>query len=332
MNDVAPQKAPPESPKQATLRLNRDQVLDAMGRLDVNPATLPRLPWDSVHEVVGPVWPTDIWIVAAATGNGKTTAAAHIVEAWLKAGKRIYFHSLEQKPAELRTALAALANDLHPQRCLENRWDRLPKGAKDTLRATLRAQIVDLEGRLVFAAAEPALSLETLEREMVLAYDLHADMVVIDHVHHVELGGGNAHQALVRFCQVLKRLVNETEIPVLLLAQLHRGEKDPIAPFQPPNPYSIQGGEVLRQVSSVALGLYRPLVETFDAEDARQVRTGKRKIGAFLEPNAMSVHVMKHRLRGGEAYGELIHLTYDHGRISCPITEARLREEVRYDL
>ena len=308
----------------------RDQVLDALNRLDIDPLRLPRLPWDSVHDVVGPVWPTDLWCLAAATGNGKTTVAAHLIDAWVRAGRRVYVLSLEQKPAEIRTALAALRLKLHPQRCLENRWEKLPRDAAPMLRAELARQITELEGRLVFAPTE-GLSRETLGSEMTNAYSLRADLVVIDHIHHVDLGGGNQHEALVRFCRDLKRLANDLELPVLILAQLHRGEKDPIAPYQPPNPYSIQGGEVIRQVSSVALGLYRPLVETFDAESARSVRTGKTKISQYLEPHTIGIHVMKHRLRGGEAIGEILHLRYEHGRITCPTTDRRHAQEERIE-
>lgn len=309
----------------------RDQVLEALDRLNIDPARLPRLPWDSVHDVVGPLWPTDIWCLAAATGNGKTTVAAHLIEAWIAAGRRVYVLSLEQRPAEIRTALAALANNLHPQRCLENAWQKLPKFAEATIRAELKKQITETANRLLFSASEH-LSPDNLEHEMLTAYDLSADVVIIDHIHHVDLGAGNQYEALVRFCRRLKAYANQLDLPVLLLAQLHRGEKDPIAPYMPPNPYSIQGGEVIRQVSSVALGLYRPLVETFDAEDARAVRTGKAKIGKFLEPNTIGLHVMKHRLRGGEAIGELLPLRYAHGRITCPVTAQRATEESRYGL
>lgn len=329
------QTTTPQTPAQRviaeTLAAGRDQVLDALDRLGIDPARLPRLPWDSVHDVVGPVWPTDIWCVAAATGNGKTTVAAHLIEAWVKAGRRVYILSLEQKPAEIRTALAALANNLHPQRCLENAWHRLPRNAEQAIRGELKRQITDLASRLIFSACE-SLGSQNLEHEMATAYEMQADLIVLDHVHHVDLGPGNQHEALVRFCRRMKTLANQMEIPVLMLAQLHRGEKDPIAPYQPPNPYSIQGGEVIRQVASVALGLYRPLVDTFDAEDARSVRTGKRKIGEYLVPNTIGIHVMKHRMRGGEALGELIHLEYQHGRITCPKTVKRDAEEVRYDL
>lgn len=313
-----------------TLAAGRDQVLDALGRLDVDPARLPRVPWDSLHDLIGPLWAGDVWGIAAATGNGKTTAAAHLIESWVDLGLRVYVCSLEQSPAELRTVLASLKLDLHPQRVLENRWDTLPRDSKSRVAAELKRQIVELESRLIFAPTDE-MTVESLEYEMANAYALGAHVVVIDHVHHIDLGTTNQHAALTRFCRTLKTLCKQYQIPVLLLAQMNRGERDPVAPYQPPNVYGIQGGEVIRQVCSVAIGLYRPLVDTFDTEDARLVRTGKKEINEYVVKEAIGVHVMKHRNRG-EMVGRLQQLHYKQGRIRCPRTEDRLLYEARHDL
>lgn len=307
-----------------------DQVLDALSRLNIDPTRLPRLPWDTVHEVCGPLWPTDIWCVAAATGNGKTTVLAHLIEHWVMERTTVYVMSLEQDPMEIRTALAALACHFHVQRVLENDWHGLPRDAKSQIARHLQWQDREARAALRFHPRQ-AVTIETIEHDLMMAAHVGAKVIILDHIGMVDLGPGNQHAMLKLLCRILKSFVNHLRIPIVMAAQINRGDRDPIAPYQPPNVYSIEGGEVIRQIASVALGLYRPLVETFDTEDARQVRTGRRKIGQYVKPNTIGVHVMKHRLRGG-TLGDLMELPYEHGRITCPKTLARVGQEDRWDI
>ncbi len=145
------------------------------------------------------------------------------------------------------------------------------------------------------------------------------------------LEGGNQHAALVNLCQLLKEGAKDFKIPVLCAAQLHRGDGDVLAPFLPPKPTAIQGGEVVRQESDVAMGLYRPLAANFTAQDAREVRMGQKRIKPYLEPETIGIHILKHRIRG-DMLGEILKLGYKHGRIVCRETEDRLAYEQRTDL
>jgi replicative DNA helicase len=320
-----PIEAGSEDAVQAILAAGREQVLESLERLDIDPLRLPRVPWDSLHEIIGAIWPTDIWLVGAGTGSGKTTLLAHLAEALLAARRRVYVITLEQKPSELRTAMAALALHMHPQRALENDWAGLGVDAEASLRDELTRQVQELEGRLIFSPSE-VMREDTIEDEMRMADRFQADVVIIDHLGQVDAEG---YGALKRFLKRLKREVNTFNLPVIVAAQLGRGDRDMMRPYRPPTTYDIEGGEVIAQIVSVALGLYRPLVDTFGIEDERAVRRGQAKIRDFLVPQTMGVAVLKHRARGDQRAATL-HLGYRNGRIIDPTTAAREALESRY--
>lgn len=321
-----------QSPEQTSAGA-ADQVLDALTRLKIDPRTLLRLPWDSLHDLLGYLWPEQFWVVAAATGNGKSTFLMQLINAWASQKRRIYFLPLEQPADVMRQYWAALANDLDPARVLQNDWASLPRDAQHRVTEHLKWQ-AELSGgrtRVHFSDAR-YVSEDILAEEMLHALAFGADVVIIDHIHRLDLGTGNSWNGLVRICQAIKEGAKNCRIPVLAAAQMHRDkEGDVLAPFLPPKPTAIQGGEVIRQEADVALGLYRPLLASFTPDDARDIRAGKAKVGPFLEPHCVGAHVLKHRVRGS-TFGDIVKLKYLHGKITCSETEDRLAYEGRLDL
>lgn len=330
MNAVQPER---ELTREEVAANASDQGLDALLSLKIDPRTLPRLPWDSLHDVLGYLWPEAFWVVAAATGNGKSTFLVQLVNAWALEGRKVYVLPLEQPAKIMRRYWAALANDLDPMRVLENDWGKLPAHAEQTIAAHLKWQISADGGRFLVQFSDAQFVGEgQIGDEFLRAQAFGATVILIDHLHRLDVTGPNAWNSLVRLCQNIKEGAKVFGIPVMAAAQLHRDkEGDVLAPFLPPKPTAIQGGEVVRQESDVAIGLYRPLVANFTPEDAREIRTGKAKVRPFLEPNTVGVHVLKHRVRG-HALGEIVKLGYTHGKIICEQTNSRLAMEDRHGI
>ena len=323
----------PGTPPTAPASLAAEQVTDAVSRMQIDPLDLPRLPWDSLHDLLGPLWPESFWVVAAATGNGKSTALMQLVDFWSHEDVRVWMLPLEQPGYVMRQYWAALACGYDPAKVLENNWRALPSGAEAKVREHLAWQQATNGGRFkVHFSDARRIGMAQLAEEYQQAADALSHVVVIDHIHRLDMGGGHPHSMLVALCQQIKELAKYYSIPCVAAAQLHRDkEGDVLAPFLPPKPTAIQGGEVIRQECDVAIGLYRPLQDTFTAENARAIRMGQSKIRPFLEPNSVGVHVLKHRVRGN-TLGELVKLRYEHGRITCSQTEDRLAYERRHDL
>lgn len=307
-----------------------EQVAEALERLSLRSETQPRVPWDSLHDILGPIWPDDFWVVAAHTGNGKSSLLMQLVDAWARERKRVYMLPLEQPASRMRLVWAALACDLDPQQVLES---RLTGSERDAVTTHLRWQQAKDGGRgLVTYSKLQFVGEAELHAELNVARDLGAQIIVIDHIHRLDVAGSNAYQALVRLCQLIKEAAKGNQIPIIAAAQLHRDkEHDRLAPYLPPKPTAIQGGEVIRQECDVAFGLYRPLLATFSRKEAQEYRGGRLEIEPYLEPDRMGVHVLKHRIRGNMLCRRL-QLVYRKGRAICAETEDRLAFEKRNDL
>jgi replicative DNA helicase len=306
-----------------------DQTEGALERLQIDPATLMAWPWSSVDAVTGKIWPDDIVTVCAHSGNGKTTFLSQCINPWLAAGKTIYVVTLEQDPKEYRTALAALALGFHPQRALENDWPYLPLGAAQRLADEIRRQRTALAGQLHFSPSAMVKPAE-FDAEITRAVYLKADILILDHVGHLDYSD-KAYSELARFLKKLKHDANQLGLPVLMAAQMNRGDRNPLAPYYPPNLHDIEMGGKILQVSSIVLGAYRPLVETCSTEDEREIRRGKLKIKDFVEKETIALAVLKGRKRG-EDRGETVKLAFRRGRIVDPADEARAALEERYAL
>ena len=289
-----------------------DQVVRARALIHEDFDSCVRLPWPSLTHAIGHGFlPYQLWTAAAESGHGKTTFAMNVVKALVDLGKRVYVIGLEQAAEVLRVYLAALKLGFSTRYALANRWLDLPPTARDAIESELLEQ--ENEGELLHFSDADYLTLRTLPAVLAEAQTFGADLVLIDHVHHVRVEGNNSHAEFVRLCQVLSDFPKTARIPVLAMAQLNRGNgpRDRLKPYRPPDVDGIQMGKVLEQVSSVVLGLFRPLIPLTKA-DQEMIRLGT-PIREFLKPNTMAVSVLKSRISGD--VGEIVDLGYHRGLI-----------------
>jgi replicative DNA helicase len=301
----------------------QQQVAEAMDLTTADLAQCPRVPWDTLHAVTGALLPWQFWVLAASTGNGKSTTLMSLVAHWLTAERRVVMLPLEQPGDIMRLYLASLRQGLDPRRVLAGRWTDLPPGAKEAIHRDLAWQATPAAHALLHFSGRTFIDEAALRLTFRDAQEFGAEVIVIDHLHRLQMTGHkDGYQALVRICQLLKELAKETRIPVLAAAQLHRGDGDRLAPYYPPRPTAIQGGEVVRQECDLALGVYRPLKGNIGKADQQEIRAGIRSVTDFLEPNCVGFHVLKHRL-DGDQMGAIVRLRYERGQIMDPPDDQR---------
>jgi hypothetical protein len=232
---------------------------------------------------------------------------------------------LEQPTDLMRLYLAALRQGMDPQRVQGGEWHRLPPGAKEAIQADLRWQATPDAAALLHMSDTAFVDEATLRQEVEAAVAWGAEVVVIDHLHRLQMTGHrDGYQALVRMCQLLKELAKTHRIPMLVAAQLNRGDGNRLAAYYPPRPTSIQGGEVIRQECDVALGLFRPLREGPDHGTKAAIDVGAIQPRDLAEPYCLGVSVMKHRIQG-DSLGLVVKLRYERGQILNPTDEQRRR-------
>ncbi len=291
----------------------RTQVRRARELIHEDFSACVRLPWPSLHKVIGHgLLPYQLWTIAAASGHGKTTIAMNLVKAWVATGKRVYVIPLEQPTDVMRVYLAALSLGFSTRLALANRWRDLPPSAQGAIESELLRQ--EDEAELLHFSDVDFLTVNGLPAVLAEAQAFEADVILIDHVHHVRVEGYNSAAEFMRLCQLLGEFTKNRRIPVVAMAQLNRGQgpKDRLKPYLPPDVDGIQMGKVLEQVSSVVMGLYRPLADWVKKKEFARIRLGD-PVKPYLKPGTMAVSVLKSRISGDA--GDIVDLVYERGHI-----------------
>lgn len=307
----------------------REQVEAAIALAKRDFTKQPRLPWDSLHDRTGFLLPGEFWAVAAHPGNGKSTFLMSLVAGWAEAGVRCYVLSLENEPEVMRRYLAALRLGYEVEAVLSNDYGALPDGADTELLRELSSQSEVPARDLVRFSPAPFLDPLGVVAEIQQAASVGADVVLIDHLNRVETSGYDAHVAMIH---QVREVAKHTGLPVVGAVQfndrLSGGSR--LAPYMPPRAATIKGGQHILEEAAVVLGLYRPLSDEVDTKVRRDIETGMLQATEYLEPNAIGVVILKHRIRG-RYQGSKLNLTYQAGRISCPQTQERAAIEERIE-
>lgn len=297
----------------------REQAVDsgvaALERLDADFTHAPRVPWQSVHDLVGPFLPSQWHIWGAFPGRGKSTAGLNLLSALAEQGKRVVFLALEQDPHMMRLQWASIALGLHTSFVLENRWHELPPGAKESIQAHIKLQFKDYAETVRFPAErflDPAGIPRMFERETKQG----ADIIIVDHLMRLAEPG---YLGVSMAAKALTEAVRSTTTPCLALAQLGQGPvRDPMKAHAPMQLDDLYGSTVPGQEAAVVGNIFWPLSPTATKQDIDAVRKRERSVREILMPDKVAMAFCKHRNRGGDALGKICLLDFNRGKITDP--------------
>lgn len=287
-----------------------DQVQDAYREVETDKFL--HLPWASVDQLVGGIGPGQVWFVGAYSGHGKTTFLLSAVDEWHRMGRAVFFMGLESKPEILRTQWACM---------------RLGLDAGDVLSGALigradweftRRRLKDEVGNLMQAvhfSPEKFVDAQVLANACKQAHEMGSDVLIIDHVDHLE-GDGDLYQASVRSMKTLLKLAQQYKLRVLAATQFNNEmvKASKVGLHQPPSPTAVYMGNHKRQIASGMLGLYKPFRFDVTVEELKGYRDGRLEASQVVEPQTMAVCVMKHRLYGNRE-GKRAFLRVEKGRV-----------------
>lgn len=300
-----------------------EQGREALDVIALDADACPRVPWDDLHDVTGALRPWQWWVVAAMTGQGKSTLALSLVAHWIAQSRPVYMLALEQPPEIIRAQLAAIRRNLDPRRVLAGEWHRLPDNAKTLIANDIAWQISAEGAELLHLNPKSDVGRHDLPRILDDAKDFGADVILIDHLH--ALNPGPNYQSFRDLCQALNEVPKQGRIPLITTAQMHRGDgKDPLAAHRAPKETGIQNGDVIRHFAHVVLGAWRPLAREPDKTEKALIRDRRVNLRELLEPNCLELSVMKHRING-DVVGDRVRLRYERGEIMDPTFEQRVR-------
>lgn len=306
-----------------------DQICQAIAALDRHPDTFVRWPFPDLDALTGPLAPGNVWFVCAPSSGGKTTFIASAIGGWRAKGKRVYVMALETRAYEFRTYLACMACGVQPGEALSGNLLTLPNGSgmRDAIKTALWAQFKKPFIDHVMVSGQRAIDVMGLQRGMMEAKAFGADVMIIDHIDHLEAddhSGSNLYAAAKAVNHAALRLAQDNDQLLVFTSQLNMQSDrtaDHLAKYAPPRDQHVLFGGLKRQVATGMIGLFRPVRkrrpnETEDdyVKALRRARSGEDEAWRALEPGVMGVNAMKLRNFGAKE-GKRSYLGVIDGRV-----------------
>lgn len=295
-------------------------------------------PWPAVTDTYGRIQRGTVHVVAAPSGNGKTTFAASAALLWIQLGATVIYGGFERSPEDLRRYFAAMSLGLHPGRVLSGRWEDA-----DDFVAMNRA----MDERLAEMAAnvEPWDKLHFLDHDYVNARAIHdaglmaaaydkeglGALVIIDHADHLGDGRADAMRAMVSVLTSIHRHAKEQNTRWVVFKQVNNRElnRSGVAlPRHRPMPVSaISLGQLAEEVSWTVSCLYQPLKLGVTPDELKAVNEGRAELKAVLWDGVTALCLLKDRDMGQA--GKITLLGWEHGRIVDAPPSVKLAVEAK---
>jgi replicative DNA helicase len=241
-----------------------DQVTTAMNALDRHPDTFMRWPFAELDAMTGPMAPGNVWFVCAASGGGKTTFVASIIDRWRLSSKRVYVMPLETRAHEFRTYLACMATEIHPGDVLSGEFARHPnyRAQREVLKSEFFAQAKSPYVDCVMVSEQRAINLAGLQAGLREAKAFNADVVIVDHIDHISGGDGkNLYAEAKAVNDGALRMAQDNDLLLLFTSQLNMSASkgDYLTKYLPPKTEHIAFGSLKQRNATGMIGLFRPL-------------------------------------------------------------------------
>lgn len=229
--------------------------------------------------------PSDMWILAGDTGAGKTIVATDFARSWAKQGKNVAYFSLEiNRAMMIQRAICAesyVSADKYikgDEEMTDDDWFNV-EAAENVLAEGGHLRIID--------------NCPTLDSILAACRVLHAknqlDIVIIDHLQHVDFAGkktsnDNRYSNLCDMTMKLKAMAMRYNILVLSLSQFNRANENRMAGR--PTLKALRDSGSIEQDADGVLAIYRK---------ASLMDTGEGEKAVVMEKNG-ELLVLKNRL------------------------------------
>lgn len=237
-----------------------------------------------LDQLTGGLQPSDLIIIAARPGMGKTAFALSMARNMaVEFGVPIAFFSLEMTAPQLVIRILSAQTQISSE--------RIRKGELDDMEwMTLNEAMNKLSNVKLFLDDTPALSIFELRakaRRLKQAYDIQA--VYIDYLQLMTAKidrNSNREQEIASISRALKALAKELNIPVIALSQLSR-DVEKRSGTKRPQLSDLRESGAIEQDADIVIGIYRP--EYYMKEE----QVDEDKLAAVK--NKAEIILLKHR-------------------------------------
>lgn len=176
------------------------------------------------------ILPNDLILMGAATGAGKTEYARIIASSNARNGKRAFYFALEAEHAELERRLkyaviCELAIENNIQRSWEINYKDWYRGKCDEIIGPLNSEadkIIQTDYKTLFTYYRKASFNHVEMRRLFLAIQSQADLIVIDHLHYIDIDDENENRGLKQIISMIRQVQMDIGIAVILIAHLRK--------------------------------------------------------------------------------------------------------------
>jgi KaiC/GvpD/RAD55 family RecA-like ATPase len=289
-----------------------------------DPSEYSRLPWASLHTCLGPLPPGEVWAIGAREGGGKSTFLINWINALYQQRESFTLLALEQGPDEILRKLGALRTAIPYAKLSRGDTEFVHYDDYDRLNTEVRTIAADFASLGVRLAPDRRLSIPVLTTALERAGALGHSLVVVDHIHRLDVSGSHEQETLSALMRLAKDAAHRLNLTVVFTAQLNRTDNSRLAPFHPPKLSDFRGSATIGMESDVVMGLWRPM-QPLTAKQTRQVECGDREPREFVVPHRMATVCLKHR-RDDRAFMRQIRLHVQHGVIR-DLTAYEMRDD-----
>ncbi|MCL1816622.1 MAG: replicative DNA helicase [Clostridiales bacterium] len=267
------------------------EVYDMMGRIKAAEGVTGLPTFRDLDKLLSGLQKSDLIILAARPGIGKTTMAVNIAQrAAVKHGKRVAIFSLEMPKEQLVQRMLCTQAEVNLSVVRKGTASRedFERLAKALLPLNNAEIYIDDSAVITVSEMRSKCRKLMLEKQGL-------DLVVVDYIQLMQSAGGrrgeNRQQEVAEFSRSLKALAKELDVPVLALSQLSRqAEKGSEAP----NLSHLRESGALEQDADVVIMLHQQRVK--ENEDGAPMSAALAEGGqSYPLADILQVIVAKHR-------------------------------------
>lgn len=261
------------------------------------------LPWalsygvSFLDECTGGILPRSLIVIGGKTGYGKTQLITRVAEANAQAGKRVTLLALEAEDREIERRLKyeyivreAIKDGLNPIEWSYQDWRlcKLKEADKYESEAT-RHLLKALANMRTFYRNSGDFGVDEMER-LVGRAAKESDLVILDHLHYVDVDGDNENTEYKRVVKKLRDLALNHGVPIVVIAHLRKTQGGRSAAIVPQLD-DFHGTSDITKIATTVIAMGRPK----DIEYSGVAGTRPYGIPTYLR-------LVKHRVEGARTW------------------------------
>ena len=220
-----------------------------------------KFPIQFLNEAAGGIYRSDIIVLTAYSGQGKTYLASSIALENAKAGKNVYMFALEafKYEIQLRNAFTIATSTYYQQHKQKMKmifqWYLERQIPIEYLNYFLEAEnackVLNQNLKIKYMSKDYAI--ENFEKDL-LSIDLSADLIIIDHLQFFDFGNEKEYTAINKIVKRLRELALLTGIPIVLVSHL-RGRTLAHSNIIIPSADELHGSSNIQKIASKIITL-----------------------------------------------------------------------------